>query len=704
MQRRPDGRDNRPPNQGDTQPHQRGKGRKESRRFKKPPDPTHTVDNSVVNLSKKALSTDHLDLLSKGLTFCPTPSANHPCHTLRDVFLFNRRIRLTHHFNTDSTTPRTPDTNAFNAFKPSSGWTPPPGKDHFVDSFASSLISHVTSKPLHLHSSRNLTPGEINALRDLKSDDSVIIKPADKGGAIVLQNVDDYIREGMRQLSNSDHYEKSTLPLFEASGKKIKTYLTNLVKASYLPANSHLNLTYKDPRLPSLYLLPKIHKNNNPGRPIISATGGPTEKISALVDSILKPLVTALPSHVRDSTDFINQIQTLTLPLNHTLLTIDVSSLYTNIPHAEGIEACRTHLLSRTLEDPPTRFVLTLIRFILTLNYFEFNGRLYHQVSGTAMGTKMAPNYANLFMGELEKKLINLHPVKPTLWIRYIDDIFCIYPAGPTEAQGFLSFLNDQHPTIKFTADISQKTVHFLDVEITVGQKGELHTSLYRKPTDTYRYLHYNSFHPTHQKKAIPYSQFIRVRRVCSDKRDFYRYTDEMIQALALRKYPMKLLLDARKKASQTERSTLLNPPPRPVTEKNIPLIVTFDPQHSHISSGLTTVKFLLDQVRPPLNAKPMLTFRRNNNLKNLLVRSKLGHSTDPRGTSHCGKPRCETCPHLRNTRTVRSTSNSKTFRVACNATCRTTDIVYLIECSLCGLQYIGQTNNPLHIRFQQHV
>ena len=194
-------------------------------------------------------------------------------------------------------------------------------------------------------------------------------------------------------------------------------------------------------------------------------------------------------------------------------------------------------------------------------------------------------------------------------------------------------------------------------MEITVGQKGELHTSLYRKPTDTYRYLHYNSFHPTHQKKAIPYSQFIRVRRVCSDKRDFYRYPDEMIQALALRKYPMKLLLDARKKASQTERTTLLNPAPRPVTRKNIPLIVTFDPLHSHISSGLTTVKFLLDQVRPPLNARTMLTFRRNNNLKNHLVRSKLGHSTDPRGTGHCGKPLCETCPHLRNIRTVRSTS-----------------------------------------------
>ena len=320
------------------------------------------------------------------------------------------------------------------------------------------------------------------------------------------------------------------------------------------------------------------------------------------------------------------------------------------------------------------------------------------------MGTKMAPNYANLFMGELEKKLINTFPTKPTLWLRYIDDIFCIYPGPPHEAGDFLQFLNQAHPTIKFTADISQTKINFLDVEVTVDPHGDLQTSLYRKPTDTYCYLHYRSFHPTHQKKAIPYSQFIRVRRICSDKRLFFKFTDEMIAALSARIYPMKLLIEARKKASQTDRSTLLNPTTRPITEKNIPLIVTFDPLHSHISSSLNTVKFLLENVRPPLNARPMLTFRRNNNLKNFLVRSKLGQPATPRGTNPCGKPRCETCDHLFNTTKVKSHSNSKYFRVMCNATCRTTDVIYLIQCSLCGLQYVGQTNNPLHTRFQQHM
>ena len=125
------------------------------------------------------------------------------------------------------------------------------------------------------------------------------------------------------------------------------------MKAKYLPANAHLNLTYKNPRLPSLYLLLKIHKPGNPGRPIISACGGPTEKISAFVNSILKPFVYALPSHVKDTTHFLILIQDLRIPTNHTLMAIDVSSLYTNIPHKEGLAACRK-LLGHSLEMSST--------------------------------------------------------------------------------------------------------------------------------------------------------------------------------------------------------------------------------------------------------------------------------------------------------------------------------------------------------------
>jgi hypothetical protein len=91
-----------------------------------------------------------------------------------------------------------------------------------------------------------------------------------------------------------------------------------------------------------LYILPKIHKANSPGRTIISANGYPTEKISELVDFHLRQHAEALPSFIKDTTNYLQKISALTpLPPNTTLVTMDVTSLYTNIPHSDGIEACK---------------------------------------------------------------------------------------------------------------------------------------------------------------------------------------------------------------------------------------------------------------------------------------------------------------------------------------------------------------------------
>ena len=95
------------------------------------------------------------------------------------------------------------------------------------------------------------------------------------------------------------------------------------------PANS---------RTPIFYMLPKIHKPNNPGRPVISSVNSHTEKLSAYVDEFLRPLAQALPSHIRDTTDFIIRLKNLgRVPENSILATLDVSSLYTNIDTDDGL-------------------------------------------------------------------------------------------------------------------------------------------------------------------------------------------------------------------------------------------------------------------------------------------------------------------------------------------------------------------------------
>ena len=89
------------------------------------------------------------------------------------------------------------------------------------------------------------------------------------------------------------------------------------------------------------------------------------------------------------------------LPDNAILVTLDVTALYSNIPHNDGIVACKKHLDRRALSTTSSEDICQLIKFILENNVFSFNDEYFLQVCGTAMGTRMAPCYANIFMAEL---------------------------------------------------------------------------------------------------------------------------------------------------------------------------------------------------------------------------------------------------------------------------------------------------------------
>ena len=127
----------------------------------------------------------------------------------------------------------------------------------------------------------------------------------------------------------------------------------------------------------------------------------------------------------------------------------------------------------------------------------------------------MAPAYANLFMHDLESQLLDLAPVKPYLWLRYIDDIFMIWTAAEEQLQELLQWINQYHDTIKFTWDWSRTNVNYLDVQV-INNNGVIKTDLYTKPTDKHQYLFHTSCHPKGCKESISYAQALRLRRICS--------------------------------------------------------------------------------------------------------------------------------------------------------------------------------------------
>ena len=494
--------------------------------------------SAIVNLSNHQLSQPEISLLDKGLNFIPTPPREHPAKILQDLLLFDRRIKL-HNFFFGSDNRIQEQQPLHPLIKPSSGWTPQSGLEPHIDIFKENII-HDTMRELKRppkHMRYNLTKEERAAIKTLKNNKEIVIKPADKGGKIVIQNRADYIKECERQLNNQDHYRI----LGEDPTTRFNTKIIQTLKEAYykdiITWDLSENLIVKNPTTATFYTLPKIHKKNNPGRPIVSGIGTITEKISCYVDETIKDLSKLVPSYVKDTTHFLNIIETITVQESDIMCTVDVSALYTNIPHDEGVNNLEEWMRRNNINENKIWLTKKLSHHILNKNYFEFNKRIYHQKMGTAMGTRFAPNYAIIFMGILEEEMLAQAPVKPKLWKRFIDDIFMIWTEGETKLQEFLTFLNNFHPTIKFTSESSQTQLAFLDT-LVIKEENRLITKVYHKPTDFKQYLHFKSDHPFYMKRSIPYSLLIRAKRICTKQEDYQQEANSIIEKLKLRVTP----------------------------------------------------------------------------------------------------------------------------------------------------------------------
>ena len=118
---------------------------------------------------------------------------------------------------------------------------------------------------------------------------TIIIKPADKGGAIVIQDKIDYINECQRQLSNETHYRKLTYDPTEELNNKILRTLRTAIHLEDITEEDTIYLFRDNQHISNFYTLPKIHKKNNPGRPIVNSIGSITERLLEYVDENFYP-------------------------------------------------------------------------------------------------------------------------------------------------------------------------------------------------------------------------------------------------------------------------------------------------------------------------------------------------------------------------------------------------------------------------------
>ena len=377
---------------------------------------------------------------------------------------------------------------------------------------------------------------EEDALQNLSKRDDIIIAKADKGGAIVIVDVDDYIQEANRQLDNKEFYKKLTIDPTEINRIKVNRTI-NEIKSSHLLNEKIANdLLSSEAKTPQFKMLPKVYKEGNPGRPVVSSIDCHTTKISKYIDNQLQPHVKELKSFVKDSTDFIRKINSMEkIPDNSILVTMDVRSLYTNISNREGIEAAETTLKRKNIGTTVTS---TFLRLVLTLSNFVFNSQTYLQIKGCAMGTKCASSYANIFMGMLEERYI--YPLIEKIsnfYLRFIDDIFLIWTGTTDQLMKFKQQINE----------VVYKT-----------QSGKLETKLYRKESDRLAYLHRKSEHSESLKRSIPFSQALRLRRICSTNNEFQDSCDKLRNKLIEIGYKQQEINEGIERTKTLDRKKLL--------------------------------------------------------------------------------------------------------------------------------------------------
>lgn len=312
----------------------------------------------------------------------------------------------------------------------------------------------------------NLTANQRLALQTLKTNREINLKKADKGTTTVIMDTTQKIEEGLEQVSNEKFYKPLEEPIVSQTAAKVKTIVNTLFANGHIDTMTHkwLNSGQNPPRIPEFYTLTKIHKTTPVGRPIVSGSGGPTERISSFVDSLLQPIAKKQESYIKDTTHFINFIENIPLPDNAILVSLDVCSLYTNIPQEEGINVvCQYYEEHYQSKQPiPTTHLGELMRLILKENSFKFNDKHFLQTHGIAMGTKMAVAFAVIFMAEIEKHLLAASPQKPIFWKRFTDDIFSVWTLPEKEINNFVDFANSFHATIKFTHEMSSEKMFSL--------------------------------------------------------------------------------------------------------------------------------------------------------------------------------------------------------------------------------------------------
>lgn len=537
-------------------------------------------------------------------------------------------------------------------------WKPPvpnhKNLTNYFEKIKTDITTYKNTLP-NLNLTENLKVKEKKILKRLSTNKKIEIKKSDKGGSIVIMDIKMYKEKSLEHLNDRILYQKMNNNPLNDLKTNIEAFLETIYYHYHIDKETFDFLfPPKNPRTNLFYILPKLHKPLIPGRPVVSSVNSVNEHISEFLTKCIQPLTLKLNSHIKDTKDFLKTIVDKDIANTKYLVTIDVKSLYTNIPTPEGISAC-IHFIRKYRDDVPSftpneRILKTLFHFVLENNYFLLNKDLYKQKQGCAMGTKMAPPYADLFLGKFETEKILTETFKKhiKLYKRFLDDIFLLWDGTLHELNTFIEHINNVHPTIKFTHEYSEKEIEFLDTTIYIDQETNTFKSkIFNKPTNTNSLLHFSSYHPIHTKENIIQTQALRYRHLTTDNNILNTDLQQLKSNFKERGYPTFIINKNLKKIKHLNQEDTLNKRQKsPFCNKNnilkfktmtktksppqeqtpLTFVVKYCEHHTRLQKILlehwNIIKrdSTLNWIFPK---KPFIVYKRHKNLKDILTKTK---------------------------------------------------------------------------------
>lgn len=289
------------------------------------------------------------------------------------------------------------------------------------------------------------------------------------------------------------------------------------------------------------------------------------------------------------------------------------------------------------------------------------------------------------------------------VWKRFLDDVWVLWRGSVDQLKTFFNYLNNCSDFLKFTMDFDSSRISFLDLWI-IHENNTLYTDIFIKPTARNSLLRAASCHPLPLKNSLPYSQFCRVKRICSRQFNFDKNMTEMKKKFGARGYKSTQINSAVDRINTRPRPDLFQ---RKVKNKKSSII--FSTKYSKQSEKIEgTIKkhWHILQSDPNFHQiythPPLVVFKRGSNLRDYLVRSDLAPTLEssqrllipiPDGNRRCGS--CAQCNYTYRCSTYRHPHSCKSIPIRGIITCHTKSVIYLITCP-CGKTYVGKTSREL--------